>query len=137
MSKAILFTNYSAEDFTHQWNSVDYDFPAGQSMYLEGPLALHFAKHLAVRELNKKNLPTDKHVLEEEMKKALQVTNIEAKDDTKLKQEVLDENKKVDEKEEVKEEVTNEQKEEGEENPEFSDDGKDGQNEEEEEVKEE
>lgn len=54
--KAVLFTNWTTEDFTHTWDSVPYTFPAGQSMMLQDSLAQHFAKHLATRELNKRSL---------------------------------------------------------------------------------
>ena len=57
---AILFTNWTAEDFSWSWDSVRYDFPTGQSMMLQEHLAHHFARHLAIRELNRNNKPTDK-----------------------------------------------------------------------------
>ncbi len=53
MAKAILFRNWTTEDFTHTWNSVEYDFPAGSDTRLEESLANHFAKHLTDRELLK------------------------------------------------------------------------------------
>lgn len=94
MAKAVTFTNYSSEDFTHTWDSVEYPFPAGKSQMLESGLALHFAKHLAVRELNARgveNLGND--VVEKEMKKALDVeASIEAEDTTKLAQETMNYN---------------------------------------------
>lgn len=64
--KGVLFTNWSATDFTQKWNSEDYTFPARSSrMIAEGTrehnlgLARFFAKHLADREMNKLNVPTD------------------------------------------------------------------------------
>ena len=94
MAKAVTFTNYSDEDFTHKWDGVEYDFPKGQSTMLEFDLALHFAKHLANRELNKKGVEyVTTPVLEEEMKKAISTENaIEEKDETKLKQAALNYN---------------------------------------------
>ena len=90
MEKAVLFTNYSNEDFSHSWDSVKYDFPKGQQMMLEAGLAFHFAKHLAVRELNRINKNTNRLALEKEMEKALSSDNIvEAEDTTKLQMEVM------------------------------------------------
>ena len=86
MKKAILFTNYSDEDFTHNWDSVAYEFKAGQQMMLEASLCKHFARHLAIRELNKANKLTSKGNINTEMAKSISETNaIEAEDETKLK----------------------------------------------------
>lgn len=52
-ARAILFLNWTGEDFSHTWGGVLYTFKAGQTMYLEEGLAVHFAKHLANREINK------------------------------------------------------------------------------------
>lgn len=103
MQKAVLFTNYSDEDFSHTWDRVRYDFPAGESKMLEGSLAAHFAKHLAVRELNKKDKNTGGGALKIEMSKALGSTAIEAEDKTKLDQEILNANDKLSKKEVLKE----------------------------------
>lgn len=103
VERAILFTNYSSNDFTHFWDSVRYDFPQGQSMMLESGLAIHFAKHLAVRELNIKDKNTGGGALQKEMSKALSSTEVKAEDKTKLKQEVMNENIKLSKKEVVKE----------------------------------
>ena len=105
MATAKTFTNYSNEDFSHKWDGDDYDFPASQSMMLEAGLALHFAKHLAVRELNKAGTEVlGKLVIENEMKKALGLGDtIEAENDTKLAQALLNKNAKEEVKEEVKE----------------------------------
>lgn len=92
MQKAVLFTNYSDEDFSHEWDKVRYDFPAKQSIMLVEGLAQHFAKHLAVRELNKIKKNTGGGALETEMRKAISSTMIEAEDKTKLEQEVLNAN---------------------------------------------
>lgn len=53
MNKTVLFTNWSNEDFTYTYASEPYDFPVGKSVYLPDYLALHFAKHLANRELQR------------------------------------------------------------------------------------
>lgn len=84
MKTAILFTNYSDEDFSHSWDSVVYNFPKGQSTMLESMLGAHFARHLAVRELNKKDVITSKANINEEAQKAISTTSVEAEDDTKL-----------------------------------------------------
>jgi len=52
-AKVLVFFNWTEEDFTYRWDSVEYTFESGQSMMLEEGIALHFAKHLANRELNK------------------------------------------------------------------------------------
>ena len=96
--KAVLFTNYTDRDFAHTWGKVKYDFPAKQSMMLIEGLANHFAKHLAVRELNEVNKNTGGGALQVEMKKALSSTNVKSQDKTKLQQEVMNAN--VDAKEE-------------------------------------
>lgn len=112
MAQAVTITNYSDEDFTHKWDSVDYTFPAGKSTMMEASLALHFAKHLAVRELNKRNVPSlGRNVIGEEMKKAINAEeSVEAEDTTKLAQVTLNANadkekeeKKAPKKEEKKE----------------------------------
>jgi len=53
---AIRFTNWTDQDFSHKWDNVEYNFKAGQSEMLQDYLAHHFAKHLAQREINRKNL---------------------------------------------------------------------------------
>ena len=51
--KAVKFFNSTKEDFSHMWDGEVFSFPAGETMLLKEGLAWHFAKHLAVRELNK------------------------------------------------------------------------------------
>lgn len=88
-SVAVLFTNYSTEDFTHKWDNVSYTFSAGQSQMLQSHLAQHFAKHLATRELNKIDKNTGGGALKEEMKKALDAESVvKAENDIKLQMEV-------------------------------------------------
>lgn len=106
MKQAKVFTNYSDETFTHSWDKVEYSFKAGQSMMLEDYLCLHMARHLAIRELNKRDVLTSKSNILLEMKKAIEDTDIESENDTELSQKVLqansekEEDKKVDEVEE-------------------------------------
>jgi hypothetical protein len=54
------FKNFSDQDFAWKFDGVEYGFKAGETMYLEDSKAAHFAKHLIDRELNKKNIPTDR-----------------------------------------------------------------------------
>ena len=53
-----IFVNWTTEDFTHQWAGTEYTFKAGDKTILEESLAIHFAKHLADRELNKEGKDT-------------------------------------------------------------------------------
>lgn len=96
MATAVLFTNYSTEDFSHTWDRVNYDFPKGQSMMMEEGLAKHFARHLAIRELNK---TTDKghtgpQIIDESNKAFNQAVQIDAEDETKVNQESINYNEK-------------------------------------------
>lgn len=92
MEQAVLFTNYSDEDFSHTWGKVKYSFPKKQSIMLEEGLARHFAKHLSVRELNRRDKNTGGGALSMEMEKALSSTIIEAQDKTQLRQEIINAN---------------------------------------------
>lgn len=92
MTKVVLFTNWSKEDFTHTWASEAYNFPAGETQPLPEYLAFHFAKHLAVRELNKidkdgRTITEGK--IEEYMGKALGAEIAEGTDNTKMMVEAL------------------------------------------------
>ena|SRR3990170_5150641 len=53
MSAAVLFTNWTDEEFIHTWDGVPYTFPPKAQMYLQDHLAIHFSKHLTIREMNK------------------------------------------------------------------------------------
>lgn len=46
-----LFTNFTDEEFTGHWDGKPRKFAPGQSVYMPTFLAEHFAKHLANREL--------------------------------------------------------------------------------------
>jgi len=52
-AEAVLFKNFSDEDFVGRWDSVNFSFPAGREVYVEAYKALHFAKHLVDREIQK------------------------------------------------------------------------------------
>ena len=64
--KAVLFTNWTNEDFSYTWDKEPYNFPKGSSIMLQDYLANHFAKHLIDRELNKQGIPTN-HFSRQEM----------------------------------------------------------------------
>ncbi len=53
MSQTLKFHNYSPESFTGTWDSVPYTIKAGDVILLQTHLALHFAKHLSDREMNR------------------------------------------------------------------------------------
>jgi hypothetical protein len=84
--KSILFTNWTKEDFTCSWDGVEYDFPAGHSMYLQDYLAHHFAKHLAQRECNRKKINFNSPEFQEFGQKCFSGQAIES--DSSLKLEV-------------------------------------------------
>lgn len=54
-ASAIYFTNTSNEDFTAKWDSVPYTVKAGQTILLQAYIAVHLAKHLAMREMGKRD----------------------------------------------------------------------------------
>ena len=89
--KAVLFTNWTSEDFSWQYGGVFYDFKAGQSTYLQDYLAQHFAKHLVDRELNKDKLPTNSHLRGEYERKCYGVSEIKAESKEKLESTLINE----------------------------------------------
>lgn len=90
--RAAIFTNYTDEDFIGIWGKTEYPIPAGQSMMFEGGLAIHFAKQLAQRELNKKNILCSKSNVAREGRQALKVAEVKGKDETQVRNEVLNYN---------------------------------------------
>ena len=85
MTRAILFKNWTNEDFTHTWDGVEYTFKAGQAMLIDEGLALHFAKHLANREINRKNKPINDPQFKEFFDNCLDTNeSVEAKDEKSL-----------------------------------------------------
>lgn len=89
-AKAILFTNNSNEDFVGKWNNVEYNLPKGVSMMFEAHLASHFAKHLAIRELNREGKSIDKKSVAIKASEFLsQENSIEAQDTSSLQSEIL------------------------------------------------
>lgn len=59
--QARKFKNFTTEDFTWKFDGVPFTFKAGQEIYLEEDKALHFAKHLVDRELNRLNVESGLH----------------------------------------------------------------------------
>jgi hypothetical protein len=84
-AKAILFLNWTGEDFSHTWGGVEYTFKAGQTMYLEEGLAVHFAKHLANREINKVGKLMNDPLVKVFMERCYGTEFLEAKDEESLK----------------------------------------------------
>jgi len=101
-SVAVLFTNWSKEDFTHQWDSVEYTFKAGQSTYIQDYLARHFAKHLAQRECNRINVLFTDRKFKEFYDKCFVGEAIEAETPLKLEVELEKANEKVEAKPKAK-----------------------------------
>lgn len=50
--KNVMFTNWTTKPFTWTWGKQPMTFQPGQSTMMDEALALHFAKHLADREIN-------------------------------------------------------------------------------------
>lgn len=92
MQKGILFTNWTAEDFSYTWDAELYEFRSGTSILLPEFLAKHFAKHLVTRELNKKGIPTNSP-LRIEMEQKCFSEIIEAETEKKLEIELLNQEK--------------------------------------------
>lgn len=59
MDKAVLFTNWTDEDFVGMWNNEPYLLAKKTSRFYPEYLATHFAKHLTDREMNKAKVTTD------------------------------------------------------------------------------
>jgi len=95
------FTNWTKEDFSHKWDSVLYTFKAGESEMVQDYLAHHFAKHLAQREINKKNLLMNDRRYKEFYDKCLSGDKVSAESSLKLEMEIEKVNK-VEVKEEKK-----------------------------------
>jgi hypothetical protein len=98
-SKAVRFTNWTNQDFSHKWDSVEYTFKAGEQTYLQDYLAFHFAKHLAQRECNKKNILMSDLRFKEYYEKCLSEDVISADTSLKLEMEMAKEEKPDDKKE--------------------------------------
>lgn len=113
---AIYFNNVSDEDFTHKWDGVPYTVKAGQSILLQDYIAIHLAKHLAMREMGKvdKEAIIDPSrdekgnytntIFKSEMSKYLSEDVIEAETPEKLEMAIETEKKKAGRPKKVKEE---------------------------------
>jgi len=53
MAKAVLFNNFTDEDFTHNYDGEPWTFKSKENTRLQEPIALLMAKHLIDRELKK------------------------------------------------------------------------------------
>ena len=58
-SKFIWFKNWTNKDFTCTFDSQTTTFKAGKTYQMPAEMALHYAKHLAVRELYTSGNPAD------------------------------------------------------------------------------
>lgn len=114
--KAFYFRNTSNEDFTHAWDSVDYTVKAGQEVLLQSFIAIHLAKHLAMREMGKRNKNAtidpmqDENgaftnaIFSEEIKKYLSEESVEAETPEKLEVKIEEKKRAGRPKKEVEEE---------------------------------
>lgn len=98
---AVRFTNWTGEDFTHKWDSVEYTFKAGQTEMLQDYLAYHFAKHLAQREINRRNLPMSDLKFKEFYDKCINGETVSAETKLKLEMEIAKLNEGRDDKKEA------------------------------------
>jgi len=85
---AVKFTNWTDEKFTHKWDNVEYSFEPGKTEYLQSYLAEHFAKHLAQRECNKKNIPMTDLRFKEYYDECLTEDVVSAESNLKLEMEI-------------------------------------------------
>lgn len=116
-ASALYFKNTSDQDFTHNWDSVPYTVKAGEEMLVQSHIAIHLAKHLAMRELGRRNKyesfdpSQDDHgqftneIFRMEVAKYLSQDTVEESTPEKLEIAILKEEKKAKKvKKEVKEE---------------------------------
>lgn len=104
---ATYFFNSSDEDFTGKWDSVKYTVKKGEKILLQDFIAIHLAKHLAMREIGKrdKNAPINpmqdenglfvNELFRNEMKKYLTDDEIEEETEEKLEIAMIQEKKKI------------------------------------------
>ena len=65
--KEVLFKNWTTKDFTYSYDKTEYTFAAGGSYRMPSDVAVHFAKHLAIRELHSSGDPRDEALPEIKM----------------------------------------------------------------------
>jgi hypothetical protein len=97
--KAILFTNWTDEDFSWKWDGVIYEFPAKQSIHLPEYQAEHFSKHLVDREMNKLKIRVNDPIREELKKKCFSGESMEAQDEASLQVRIANAKKEAKEEE--------------------------------------
>lgn len=90
--QAVLFVNFTKEDFSYPYGGISETFKAGSSRWLEQGQAMHFAKHLVDKELNRLEIRTDDPRAREKLLKKCFVEGSEIKSD-KVETEVLNRNK--------------------------------------------
>ena len=110
MYKSVLFTNSTDEDFSCKWDSQIMVVKSGETLMMEAGVAYHFARHLAVRELNKDNKPTDKASVLELASTYTSEDAVVAKSEAELETKILTSNSKKAPKKETKKEVKKEVK---------------------------
>jgi len=71
-SESVLFINLTSKPFEWTWDKQWYKFESGERRWLPRFLANHFAKHLAIRELNDAKQLTDESNRVELMSKFIQ-----------------------------------------------------------------
>ena len=74
-SKQAQFKNFTTSDFTWKYGGVSYTFEAGQIYNVPAEIAMHFAMHLAKREIG--DNPHNENKMKELMGKCFPGTTIE------------------------------------------------------------
>lgn len=62
MQNAVMFVNFSDEDFTCSWDGMFETFKAGEPMYIPYFKFIRYQKHLVDREMNKAKIQTNNHL---------------------------------------------------------------------------
>ena len=109
--KAVFFTNITDEVFSHPWDSQVVTFKSGESRMMEYGVAVHFARHLAIRECNKDNKPAGKKAVADLSATYMSKEAVQAVNATDLETKILNANAKPKKKEvkKVKKEVKKEE----------------------------
>ncbi len=93
--QAVIFRNFSNEDFTYSWDSIPYTFRANSEMYMEDWKAKHFAKHLVDREMMKDKIQIDDQRRGDYLAKCLISEDVQVEtEESKVEMEILNLNKK-------------------------------------------
>ena len=59
-AQVVYIKNISADDFTHSYDAVPYQIAAGATLAYPYPIAMHLAKHLAMRNLRAEKVKAGK-----------------------------------------------------------------------------